>query len=130
MNVRVFMKLALYLCQPIFTTVNMVNDFADQFVKMEAENAQLRKDLAATKSSTEQVEAANKLAEEAWQKNKDLEKELAKVKVELEKELKSKEKAKSLDEKREDRLRNSVETLLGKLHCLFDCFALPFLGSS
>ena len=119
----------LFLCQPIFTAVNMVNNFADQFIKMEAENAQLRKDLAAAKSSTEQVEAANRLAEEAWQKNEDLEKELAKVKAEPEKEVTEKEKAKALAEEREERLRESIESLLGKFLFCFPCLAPPFFMS-
>ena len=93
----------------------MVSDFADQFVKMEAENAQLRKELMAAKASTEWIEAANKLAEEAWQKNEDLEKELAKVKAELEKEVELREKTKARAEMREDQLRQSIESLLGTL---------------
>ena len=93
----------------------MVSVFADQFVKMEAENAQLRQELAAAKSSAERVEAANRLTEEAWQKNDDLTKELAKVKAELEEEVKQKEAAKTLAEEREERLRRAVESLLGKL---------------
>ena len=100
----------------------MVSDFATHFVKMEAENAQLREELTAAKSSTEQVEAANRLVEEAWQKNEDLEKELAKVKAELEKEVKLKEKAKAQAEKREDQLRRSIESLLGVFLCLLHCF--------
>ena len=69
----------------------MVSNFAEQFVKMEAENAQLRKDLAAAKASTDQAEASKKLAEEAWQKNEDLEKELATLKADLEKEVELRE---------------------------------------
>ena len=46
-------------------------------MNLEAENAQLRKDL------TERVQAANRLTEEAWQANEDLKKELAQVKEEL-----------------------------------------------
>ena len=71
----------------------MVSEFADQFVKMEAENAQLRKELKAAKALTERIEAANKLAEEAWQKNEDLEKELAKAGLEKEVELREKTKS-------------------------------------
>ena len=69
--------------QAVFSAVHMVSDFANQFVKMEDENAQLRKKLAESKTAAEQVGAANKLAEEAWQKNEDLMKELAQVKAEL-----------------------------------------------
>jgi hypothetical protein len=42
-----------------------MTDFAAQFVKLEAENAQLRQELAAAKSSTEQIETTNKLATDA-----------------------------------------------------------------
>jgi hypothetical protein len=52
-------------CQPVLAMVDMVMDFAAQFVKMEAETAQLCKELAAAKSSADQVETANKLAAEA-----------------------------------------------------------------
>ena len=104
--------------QPIFTAVNVVNDFADQFIKMEAENAQLRKYLAAAKSSAERIEAANRLTEEAWQKNEDLMKELTKVKAELEEEVKHKETAKTLAKEQEERLCRAVESLLGKLSFL------------
>ncbi|KAM0926342.1 hypothetical protein ACQ4PT_003453 [Festuca glaucescens] len=99
--------------KPVFAMASMVADFAAQFVKIEAENAQLREELAAAKSSAEQIETANKLAAEAWQKAEDLEKELTQVKAKLEKEQKLKEEAQSLAEKREDRLRKSVESLLG-----------------
>ena len=44
----------------------MVFDFSEQFVRMEAENIQLRKDLAAAKDATEQTKSSKKLAEEAW----------------------------------------------------------------
>ena len=54
-------------------------------MKIEAENAQLRKDL------TERVKAANKLTEEAWQANEDLKTELAQVKEELAKAKKAEE---------------------------------------
>ena len=95
--------------------MNVVNDFADQFIKMEAENAWLRRELAAAKSSTEQMEAANKLAAEAWQKNEDLTKELTNVKAELEEDLKQKEAAKTSADEQEEWLRRAIESLLGKL---------------
>ena len=63
--------------QPVFSTARKVSDFATQFVKLEADNTQLRKDL------TERVQAANKLTKEAWQANEDLKTELAQVKEEL-----------------------------------------------
>ena len=91
-----------------------MTDFAAQFVKLEAENAQLRAELAMAKSSADQIKTANKLIAEAWQKAEDLEKELVKVKAKLEEEERLKEEAQSQAEKREDKLRKSVETLLGK----------------
>jgi hypothetical protein len=68
-------------------------DFAAQFVKLEAENVELRADLATTKSSAEQIKNANKHTSEAWKKDEGLEKELAKVKAKLEDEQKLKEEA-------------------------------------
>jgi hypothetical protein len=110
---------------PIFATVNIVTDFATQFVKMEAENAQLRAELATDKSSAEQIETTNKLAAEAWRRAEDLEKELSQVKVKLEEAQKLKEETESLVEKREDRLRKSVESLLGKLLRHFTSISFP-----
>ena len=71
LNIRVISVLDLFcftfvLHQPVFATAQMVSDFAGQFVKMEAKNAQLRKDLTTAKASTEQAEASRKMAEEAW----------------------------------------------------------------
>ena len=97
----------------------MVYDFAEQFVRMEAENAQLRKDLAAAKSATERAEASKKLMEEAWQANEDLKKELARVKADLEREVELRETMKAEVEKRENRLHKSIESLLGTLLHIF-----------
>jgi hypothetical protein len=47
------------LLQPIYATVDVVVDFADQFTRLEAENIQLRK---VVKASADQVLEANKLA--------------------------------------------------------------------
>ena len=97
----------------------MVADFATQFVKIEAENAQLREELAAARVSAEQLEKANKLAADARLRVDVLEKELGKLKAKLEKETKARDAAKASADKREDRLRKSVESLLGEfLHLL------------
>jgi cell shape-determining protein MreC len=48
--------------KPIHVAVDIVVDFADQFVRMEAENAQLRE---AAKSLTDQLQESNRLAAEA-----------------------------------------------------------------
>ena len=101
--------------QPFLSTVRKVSDYANQFVKLEAENTQLRKDL------TEQVqakEAANRLAEEAWQANEDLKKELAEAKKELAKAKKAEEQKKKEEasaSKALQRLLKAVEALLGKI---------------
>ncbi|KAK1643612.1 hypothetical protein QYE76_061417 [Lolium multiflorum] len=47
---------------PIFATVDVVADFADQFTRLESENVQLRK---ANKTSADQVLEANRLTTEA-----------------------------------------------------------------
>ena len=70
----------MLILQPILSTARQVSDFAAQFVKLEAENTQLRKDLAEWVQASQ---AANKVAQEAWQANEDLKKELAAVKKEL-----------------------------------------------
>ena len=80
-------------------------------MKLEAENTQLRKDLA------ERVSAANKLAEEAWQANEDLKKELAQVKEELAQSKKAEEqknKEETTAKKALQHLLKAVEALLGK----------------
>ncbi|KAK1627978.1 hypothetical protein QYE76_002293 [Lolium multiflorum] len=68
-------------------------DFAAQFVKLEAENVELRTELATTKSSAERIKTANKHTSEAWKKAEGLEKEVAKVKAKLEDEQKLKKEA-------------------------------------
>lgn len=105
----------------------MVSDFANQFVKLEAENARLREELSAAGTSTEQVESANKLAAEARRRADDLEKELSEVKAKLEKEVKLREEAQSMARRREDRLRKSAESLLGKPIRIFHQLLLPSL---
>jgi hypothetical protein len=47
------------LLRPIYVAVDVVVDFADQFVRLESENVQLRK---AIKNPADQVLEANKLA--------------------------------------------------------------------
>ena len=80
-------------------------------MKLEAENAQLHKE------TMEWVEAANKLAAEAWQANEDLRKELAQVKDELAKAKKAEEQKKKDEASASKALRHllkAVESLLGK----------------
>ena len=93
--------------QPILSTARKVSDFATQFVKIEAENAQLRRDLS----------ERNRLTEEAWQANEDLKAELAQVKEELTKAKQAEEQRKEEEaaaDKALQRLLKGVESLLGK----------------
>ncbi|KAK1664987.1 hypothetical protein QYE76_053146 [Lolium multiflorum] len=62
---------------PIFATVDAVADFADQFTRLESENAQLRK---AIKTSSDQVLEANRLTADAQNENILLKDELKKLK--------------------------------------------------
>ena len=65
------------------------------------------------------------MAEEAWQQNEDLKKELEEVKADLKKEVEVRETLKKEVDKRDARLRKSIESLLGtllltlSLHCPF-----------
>ena len=93
--------------QPVLSTARKVTDFATQFVKIEAENAQLRRDL------TER----NRLTEEAWQANEDLKAEHAQVKGDLAKAKKAEEQRKKEEasaDKVLQHLLKGVESLLGK----------------
>ena len=105
----------MIVLQLIFSTVQKVSNFATQFVKLEAENTQLRKDLA---ERVQASEAANKVAEEAWQADEDLKKELAQVKEELSKAKKAEEQKKKEEaaaNKALQHLVKAVEALLGEL---------------
>ena len=101
----------MIVLQPIFSTARKVSDFATQFVKLEVENTQLRKDLA------EGLQASNKLTEEAWQANEDLKTELSQVKEELAKTKKAEEQKKKEEtsaKKALQHLLKAIEALLGK----------------
>ena len=100
--------------QPLLSALRTVSDYGNQFVRLEAENAQLRKDLT---EHIQAKEAANRLAEEAWQSNEDLKKELAEAKKELAKAKKTEEQKKKEDAsatKALQRLMKAIETLLGQ----------------
>ena len=102
-----FICFLLIILQPILSTARKVSDFATQFVKIEAENAQLRRDLS----------ERNRLTEEAWQANEDLKAELAQVKEELTKAKQAEEQRKEEEaaaDKALQRLLKGVESLLGK----------------
>ncbi|KAK1667392.1 hypothetical protein QYE76_055551 [Lolium multiflorum] len=65
---------------PIYATVDVVADFADQFTRLESENAHLRKTI---KTSADQVLEANKLAADAQNENISLKDELKKLKQKM-----------------------------------------------
>jgi predicted nucleic acid-binding Zn-ribbon protein len=101
----------------IHATVDIVVDFADQFVRLEAENAQLRN---AAKSSADQVQEANMLIAEARNENVSLKEELRKLKRKMKEEQELKLKAYAEVDKKEGALRKSIESLLSKVSsCLF-----------
>jgi cell shape-determining protein MreC len=68
------------LLQPIYATVDAVADFAEQFTRLEAENAQLRKSV---KTSADQVLEANRFASDAKNENASLKRELSKLKQQM-----------------------------------------------
>ena len=104
--------------QPIHAAVDIVVDFADQFVRMEAENARLRE---AAKSSTEKLEKANNLTAEAQKEATSLRKELNLLKERMKEEEQLRLEAHAQADKKEGDLRKSIESLLGnflRLLCL------------
>jgi predicted nucleic acid-binding Zn-ribbon protein len=108
--------------QPIHAAVDIVVNFADQFVQLEAENTQLRK---VAKSSADQVQEANRLAAEARSENASLKEELKKLKKKMKEEQESKLKAYAEADKKEGALCKSIESLLSKIS---PCsFTSPFL---
>ena len=82
----------------------MVSDFADQFVKMEAENVRLKSELAVSKN----------LVVDEHLKNDALEKEVASLKEDLNKEIKARESAETALSGHEVRLNEAAEALLGE----------------
>ncbi|KAM0844733.1 hypothetical protein ACQ4PT_056857 [Festuca glaucescens] len=96
--------------KPIHATVDIVVDFADQFVRMKAENACLRE---AAKSSTEKLEKANNLTAEAQKEAASLRKELNLLKERMKEEEQLRLEAHAQADKKEGDLRKSIESLLG-----------------
>ena len=102
--------------------VSMVYDFAKQFVGMEEENARLRAELA----------AAKKLVVDAHLKVDALEKDNAKLKKSLDKEVEARESDNAAIAEKEVRLRQAIESLLGKFSWINACIhdvAFIFLGN-
>ena len=89
----------------------MVSDFAEQFVKMEAENVRLKSELAVSKN----------LVVDEHLKNDVLEKEVASLKEDLNKEIKARESAKAALSGHEVRLNEAAEALLGEFFLVTSC---------
>ena len=100
--------------QPIFSAISTMSSFATRYTELELENNRLHQELAISIIAQEQIGKANQLAEEAWQQNEDLKKELLEAKAELEKATKLREQEKAAAEEAAKRLSKSIESLLGK----------------
>ncbi|KAK1684564.1 hypothetical protein QYE76_045412 [Lolium multiflorum] len=94
---------------PIYAKVDAVVDFAEQFTRLESENAQLRKTV---KSSADQVLEANRLATDAKNENALLKEELKKLKRQMKDEQDARREAAIPTDKKEGVLRDSVKELL------------------
>ncbi|KAK1611131.1 hypothetical protein QYE76_034804 [Lolium multiflorum] len=94
---------------PIYATVDAVVDFAEQFTRLEADNAQLRKTV---KSSADQVLEANRLASGAKKENVLLKEEVSKLKQQMKDEQDARRAATVAIDKKEGVLRESVKDLL------------------
>ncbi|KAK1694394.1 hypothetical protein QYE76_011091 [Lolium multiflorum] len=102
---------------PIFATVDAVADFADQFTRLEPENAQLQK---AIKVSADQVLEANKLTADAQNENTLLKDELKKLKKKMKDEQEARREAAIAADEKEGALRESITNLLNSFN-FFSC---------
>jgi DNA anti-recombination protein RmuC len=100
------------LLQPIYATVDAVVDFAEQFTRLEAKNAQLRKTV---KSSADQVLEANTLATDAKKENVSLKEELSRLKQQMKEDQEARRATAIAIDKKEGVLRESIKDLLGKI---------------
>jgi predicted nucleic acid-binding Zn-ribbon protein len=107
--------------QPIFTTVDAVAEFAEQFTHLESENTQLRR---AIKTSADQLLEANKLATDAQKENTLLKEELKKLKQTMKDDQDAKRKAVAVADEKEGVLRESIANLMGEFsaHILFQYY--------
>jgi DNA anti-recombination protein RmuC len=103
--------LGFLLLQPIYATVDAVVDFAEQFTRLESENAHLRKVI---KTSSDQVLEANRLAANAKNENTSLKDELKRLKRQMKDEQDAKREAATAADKKEGVLRESIANLLGR----------------
>ncbi|KAK1662849.1 hypothetical protein QYE76_051008 [Lolium multiflorum] len=94
---------------PIYATLDAVADFADQFTRLESENAQLRKTI---KTSADQVLEANRPATNAQNENTLLKDELKKLKQKMKDDQDAKRKAAAASDEKEGILRESIANLM------------------
>ncbi|KAK1670059.1 hypothetical protein QYE76_058218 [Lolium multiflorum] len=95
---------------PIQAAVSIIKDFASRFPLLEAENVQLQQ---AVQSNSTQLDQAVTMAAIARQEADALKKELNQLKKKLKEEEKEKAEAQIQAKEKEDKLRNSIEALLG-----------------
>ncbi|KAK1681524.1 hypothetical protein QYE76_042372 [Lolium multiflorum] len=96
--------------RPIYATVDAVADFAEQFTRLESENAHLRKTI---KTSADQVLEAKRLATDAQNENILLKDEMKKLKQKMKDEQDAKRKAAIAADEKEGILRESIANLMG-----------------
>jgi transcriptional antiterminator len=106
-----------FALQPIYATVDVVADFADQFTRLESENGNLRKTI---KTSADQVLEANKLAADAQNENILLKDELKKLKQKMKDEQDARREAAIAADEKEGVMRESIANLLCKF--LRECY--------
>ncbi|KAK1695577.1 hypothetical protein QYE76_012274 [Lolium multiflorum] len=94
---------------PIFSTVDAVADFVDQFTRLESENVQLRK---AIKTSADQVLEANRLTSEVQNENTLLKDELKKLKKKMKDNQEARREASIIADEKEGALRDSITNFL------------------
>ncbi|KAK1612931.1 hypothetical protein QYE76_036604 [Lolium multiflorum] len=96
--------------KPIYATVDAVAEFAEQFTRLESENAHLRKTI---KTSADQVLEANRLATDAQKENTLLKEELKKLKQKMKDDQDARRKAAIAADEKEGVLRESIANLMG-----------------
>ncbi|KAK1629423.1 hypothetical protein QYE76_003738 [Lolium multiflorum] len=103
---------------PIYATVDAVADFAEQFTRLESENAHLRKTI---KTSADQVLEANKLAANAQNKNTLLKDELRKLKQKVKDDQDARRKAAAAVDEKEGVLCESIANLMSAADLNINC---------
>ena len=120
-----------FALQPIYATVDAVADFAEQFTRLESENAHLRKTI---KTSADQVLEANRLAADAKNENILLKDELKKLKKQMKDEQDARREAAVAADEKQGVLRESIANLLGKFFGAYTFFStflqVAYLSSS